>query len=735
VGGEKSVPIGCSTDDECEDGHPCSQNLCVIGLCTALPVLGCCFNGECTGSGGNGGGGAGASLGGADGSGADSGAGTTSQAGAPDTSTHSVGGDTGDRNATGGMGDSPAPGAGASSPSGGSTDGSSEAGQANRGADHTEWVMEGGSCSVSTPRSHAAGSLLLLAIGFGMVAARRRRRLGALAVAVPLALTTSAHGAGFAQDGYTAPAAPADLMWSERAASDTGHLRPFGRLTLGFSDDPLVLVDANDSSRELRVVDDQFAMYGAFGFGFSHRAHLALLMPVYVQSSAVPQGAGAVEGTRPGDLGLDGRFTLLNRQAPLEVALAATLRLPTGDQASYASDGRVTFYPRLLASKQLSDAGTLLNFSLGPVLRPATDEPGVKLGTQLRLTFGGLLALSKVVGVTAEAATSTTADKAFSKSGTPVEAALGGRLSFSNAVLGTSLGTGLTRGVGAPDLRWLVTLAVPGPTEAVAAPERAVAPQDDDPDRDGVHGSMDACPDKAEDLDGFDDADGCPELDNDKDGMADASDKCPADAEDVDGFEDTDGCPEVDNDKDGISDGGDKCPLEAEDMDHWQDEDGCPEADNDSDTILDPQDKCPNEAETKNGVDDEDGCPDLVRIEEGQIRTLEPIFFDFNKATIQARSEPLLNEMANLIRTRPDLGVIAIEGYTDARGSAQYNLKLSRERAAAVRNVLIKSGVDDARLTSDGFGSAHPVEDNKTDAGRAKNRRVEFHFGVQAQAH
>jgi outer membrane protein OmpA-like peptidoglycan-associated protein len=308
-------------------------------------------------------------------------------------------------------------------------------------------------------------------------------------------------------------------------------------------------------------------------------------------------------------------------------------------------------------------------------------------------------------------------------------------LSFSSAVLGTSLGTGLTRGVGAPDLRWLVTLAVPGPAEAVAAPERAVVPQDDDPDRDGVHGSTDACPDQAEDLDGYDDADGCPELDNDKDGIADATDKCPAEAEDMDGFEDTDGCPEADNDKDGVADGADKCPQEAEDMDGWQDQDGCPEADNDVDAILDPQDKCPNEGETKNGVDDEDGCPDLVRIEEGQIRTLEPIFFDFNKATIQARSEPLLNEMANLIRTRPDLGVIAIEGYTDSRGSAKYNLKLSRERAAAVRSVLIKSGVAEDRLTSDGFGSARPVEDNKTDAGRAKNRRVEFHFGVQAQAH
>jgi large repetitive protein len=750
AGGEASVPIGCSTDEQCEDGHPCSQNLCVVGLCTALPVLGCCFNGECTGGdggagtgvgigvtgvglggAGTGSGGAGTDAGGADGTGANNGAGATSQAGAAT----SVGGDASDTNAAGGNGDSDTGGCGASSCGEGSNAGRNQAGQANQGVPHTDWVMEGGSCSVSTPSRHSTASLLLLAIGLGMAAARRRRRLAVLALAAPLALTASARAAGFAQDGYTAPAAPEDLMWSERAASDTGHLLPFGRLTLGYTDDPLVLVDANDSSREFRVVDDQFAMYGAFGFGFFRRAHLALLMPVYLQSSSAPQGASAVEGTRAGDLGVDGRFTLLNRQAPLELALAATLRLPTGDQPSFASDGRVTFYPRLLASKQLSDAGTLLNLSLGPVLRPSSNEPGVRLGSQLRLTVGGLVALSKVVGVTAEAATSTTADDVFSKSGTPVEAALGGRLSFSSAVLGTSLSTGLTRGVGAPDLRWLVMLALPGSTEPAPAPERVVVPQDDDADRDGAHGSADACPDEAEDRDGFDDADGCPELDNDKDGISDATDKCPAEAEDVDGFEDTDGCPEADDDKDGISDADDKCPSEAEDMDSWQDQDGCPEADNDNDSILDPQDKCPNEAETKNGVDDEDGCPDLVRIEEGQIRTLEPIFFDFNKATIQARSEPLLNEMANLIRTRPDLGVIAIEGYTDARGSAKYNLKLSRDRAAAVRNVLIKSGVAEARLTSDGFGSARPVEDNKTDAGRAKNRRVEFHFGDLGQAH
>lgn len=748
AGGDNAGPLLCSIDDECEDGHPCTENLCVAGVCAALPVLGCCFNGQCAGSGGeggaggaggttSGGGSGGTSVGGtlasggtSSGVGGDDSAGSAAQAGAGGVSGNAGSGATanqaGEGNDTGGRSDTGATGAGSSAASG--NDAGADAIDKTP-ASHTEWVMEGGSCNVSTPRSHSAASLVLLLVGLGVVVGRRRRQIGAMALAAaPLVATASAAAAGFAQDGYTAPAAPEDLMWSERAAAHTGHLRPFGRLTLGYTDDPLVLVDANDSSREIRVVDDQFALYGALGFGFFRRAHLALLMPIYVQSSSVPQGAGAIEGARPGDLGVDVRLTLLDREAPLELALAGTVRLPTGEQSSFASDGRVTFYPRALLSKQLTANGSLLNLGLGPVLRPSTTEPGVKLGSQLRLTAGALLALSKVVGVTAEAATSTTADQPFEKSGTPLEASLGGRLSFSSVILGTSLGTGLTRGVGSPDLRWLVMLAAPGGAEP-PPPARPAVPQDDDADHDGVRGAADACPSEPEDLDGFEDADGCPEADNDKDGVTDARDKCPTEAEDLDAFEDEDGCPEGDNDQDSIADADDKCPLQAEDVDQWQDQDGCPEADNDDDGVADAQDKCPNEPETKNGVADDDGCPDLLRVEEGQIRTLEPIYFDYNKATIQARSEPLLNEMANLIRTRPDLGVIAIEGYTDGRGSNAYNLKLSRERAAAVRSLLVKGGVAEERLTSDGFGSAHPLEDNKTEAGRAKNRRVEFHFG------
>jgi outer membrane protein OmpA-like peptidoglycan-associated protein len=626
----------------------------------------------------------------------------------------------------------------AGDPLGGSPASAASANQAGAGGesegqrtgDGTAWVMQGGGCSVSGPGGRA-GYLSLLGCMFAVTFARRlrrRRTAGALLV-LPLLLSARAKAAGFAQDAYTAPAAPADLMWSERATSNSGHLRPFARLTLGVADDPLVVVDANDSSRELRVVDDQFALYGAVGFGFFHRAHLALLIPFYLQDSASPLGASDVEGSRLGDFGVDGRFSILDRAAPVELALAATLRLPTGDQAAYASDGGATIWPRALLSKQLGADGTVLNFSLGPVFRPSRQNANLKLGSQLRLTAGALLALTRVVGVTCEASTSTTTSDPFEARSTPVEGALGGRLTFASVVLGTSLGTGLTSGVGAPDARWLATIALPGPVQEPSAPPTPKAAVDDDVDHDGVRGATDLCPTRAEDRDRFEDHDGCPEGDNDHDGVLDSADKCPDSAEDLDGFEDGDGCSEVDNDHDGILDLADKCPDKAEDLDHWQDEDGCTDEDNDQDGILDAQDKCPNEAESKNGVDDADGCPDLLRVEDGQIRTLEPVYFDNAKATIQPRSGELLIEMAQLINTRPDLGVIVIEGHTDSRGSANYNLRLSKDRAASVRTFLIQKGVSESRLTSAGFGSTRPVADNKLDSGRSKNRRVEFHFG------
>ena len=133
---------------------------------------------------------------------------------------------------------------------------------------------------------------------------------------------------------------------------------------------------------------------------------------------------------------------------------------------------------------------------------------------------------------------------------------------------------------------------------------------DPDNDQDQVPDSADQCPLKAEDPDRFQDADGCPDDDNDGDAILDRVDDCPDEAEDLDGHLDLDGCPDPDQDQDGIEDAEDRCPTKPEDLDDFDDEDGCPDPDNDRDTILDADDKCPLIPENINQIDDEDGCPE-----------------------------------------------------------------------------------------------------------------------------
>jgi hypothetical protein len=132
----------------------------------------------------------------------------------------------------------------------------------------------------------------------------------------------------------------------------------------------------------------------------------------------------------------------------------------------------------------------------------------------------------------------------------------------------------------------------------------------EDMDEDGIVDESDFCPLQAEDLDGFEDEDGCPDPDNDRDGIPDLTDECPNEPESLNGYMDDDGCPEPDSDGDGVGDALDNCPLEPEDKDQFQDDDGCPDLDNDEDGIPDVQDRCPNEPETLNGYQDDDGCPD-----------------------------------------------------------------------------------------------------------------------------
>jgi outer membrane protein OmpA-like peptidoglycan-associated protein len=247
-----------------------------------------------------------------------------------------------------------------------------------------------------------------------------------------------------------------------------------------------------------------------------------------------------------------------------------------------------------------------------------------------------------------------------------------------------------------------------------------------DSDRDGVYDDRDRCGAEAEDLDGYQDDDGCPDLDNDGDGIPDRNDFCPMNPEDADGWEDGDGCPDADNDDDGLPDGRDQCPNKTEDDDGYEDDDGCPDFDNDQDGVLDGRDRCPNQPESFNGFQDEDGCPDDIPEQLKKFTGAIPdIQFKADSEELLPSSFPTLNEAANVLAQFKSVR-IEIQGHASSEGDDAYNLDLSQRRADAVRAYLSARGVASDRLAAVGYGEAQPVDTNKTEAGRKRNRRVEF---------
>jgi outer membrane protein OmpA-like peptidoglycan-associated protein len=229
-----------------------------------------------------------------------------------------------------------------------------------------------------------------------------------------------------------------------------------------------------------------------------------------------------------------------------------------------------------------------------------------------------------------------------------------------------------------------------------------------DRDGDGIPDADDKCPD----LRGLAALQGCP--DRDGDGIADGDDKCP----DVAGIARYQGCPVPDTDKDGINDELDKCPT-VPGVSRYM---GCPIPDTDGDGINDEEDKCINDK----GPASNFGCPVISEeIIRKVNRAAENIFFVSNSDKLMAKSFPKLNEVVTILTENPSLKV-SIEGHTDDVGKDDVNQTLSDDRAAAVKAYLVSKGIAENRLTSAGYGETKPVADNKTAAGRAKNRRVEM---------
>jgi len=261
---------------------------------------------------------------------------------------------------------------------------------------------------------------------------------------------------------------------------------------------------------------------------------------------------------------------------------------------------------------------------------------------------------------------------------------------------------------------------------------RQEAPRPKDTDGDGFLDPDDKCPLEKETENDFEDEDGCPDVaDRDGDGILDADDDCPDEPENKNGIDDEDGCPELDPDSDGLVGTQDACPTDAEDFDKFQDEDGCPDTDNDNDTIPDVSDACPGEPETWNGFEDTDGCPDVLpAVLKEFTGAIQGITFEYGKARIRPTSKKALDQAAATLREYTSIR-LRVEGHTDDRGKREANMTLSLKRADAVKWYLIDKGIAADRIETVGLGPDRPRATNKTNKGRAENRRIEFHIVFQ----
>lgn len=231
-----------------------------------------------------------------------------------------------------------------------------------------------------------------------------------------------------------------------------------------------------------------------------------------------------------------------------------------------------------------------------------------------------------------------------------------------------------------------------------------------DRDGDGIPDYQDECPETV----GKKAYNGCPIPDRDGDGINDEEDKCP----DIAGLEEYNGCPPTDTDGDGIPDVDDKCPEQSGQTKYG----GCPPPDQDGDGIPDDEDKCPAKAGPRNN----NGCPEIAaEIIEKVDFAASNILFPKGGIALAPSSTSGLDEVVKLLQADSAL-TLAIHGHTDNTGSPEVNKRISQQRAAKVKEYLVSRGIPSERLIAEGFGQERPIAENNSEAGRAKNRRVEL---------
>jgi OOP family OmpA-OmpF porin len=548
----------------------------------------------------------------------------------------------------------------------------------------------------------------------------------------------------------------------------TGDLLRPGQLQLlvagGLVGEPLVFY--RDGVSLGSPVQSRVSAHLALAYGVTDWVQLSAELPVVLSQSGedlTEYGLGRPASTGAGSPFAAARVALvtqrdgglLGAEAGVDVALQLGASLPFGAADAFATEPGPAIVPQLSVGRSFGPLR--LGGEAAYVARPTPSEialtgyaPVVLAGNQITAR-----AIASSTGSGARFELSGHYVRAVDGGATGWELLAGARLPFWRLELFALGGPGFGDLPGTPAFRVLAGLALRPPSGAAPTPPPAPrpaparAPPEPEPeptpiakpppapaapplpapppprgldrDADGLEDGEDACPAEPGPLE----RQGCPVRDTDGDGILDPSDGCPTEP----GGPERKGCPIRDGDGDGVIDERDACPGVLGPVDNR----GCPYSDRDRDAVFDHVDNCPDQP----GPADNQGCParvkQLVVITADKIVIKDTVYFAYAKAALLPKSFPLLMQIASVLEAHPEIPRLVVEGHTDAVGKREPNVRLSQARADSVRAFLVRQGIAAGRLASIGFGPDRPTDTNDTEAGRARNRRVEFVIDWEAK--
>jgi outer membrane protein OmpA-like peptidoglycan-associated protein len=537
---------------------------------------------------------------------------------------------------------------------------------------------------------------------------RARRLLGVAGFALLASTSATASAQPRASVDRLEPAPAGEPFATVASPAVDGRLRLAAGVLVSYANRPLVLRTEGPGAASLDWVGYQATLHALASVELARRVKLEVDAPFVLaeggDSGAIANGTyAAPSGAHLGDVRVGGRVLVLRQAGALPAAAVGfTGWIPTGDPASFSGAFGPSFGPSVLVGAGFEHF--LWSATLAERFQARADENLV--GSQ---TVLGLAAAARAAGFSlgpeARLAFANGAGPRLEGSSASAGAEILGVARYGVGPVALSAGAGGSLGseLGAPRYRLFASLAVAH--DLLSGPTSACPFAPAEPRAAGVAAAPEASSARARST----------AVAPVAAVAAPAASAAPLPPPP----------PPPDRDGDGVADRDDRCPDEpgAPSLDATRD--GCP-PDTDGDGIVDAKDACPRERGAATADAKTSGCPAAVRVEGQQIVILQQVNFETGRDVVAASSFDLLAQIAAVMSEHPDLARVAVDGHTDGVGAEKQNLALSQRRAVAVVRWLVEHGVDARRLEARGFGPRRPLADDKTEAGRAKNRRVEF---------